>query len=234
MSSMNGLRVSRFSGLLRRFYGFRPLRRLCLSLARRLEGGEMRSRTLREILAAYHGVEVGAYSYGPCTTPGLFPGGVAVGRYVSIARDVKVFLRDHPLDRLSTHPFFYNASLGLVAEDTVPFGRLDIGHDSWIGAGSVITAGCRRIGIGAVVGAGAVVTADVPDFAIVAGVPARILRYRFDRATRAAVLASEWWLRPVEECAAHLAAMVEPAVVSHPLLAGSKVERWHELKQSAM
>jgi acetyltransferase-like isoleucine patch superfamily enzyme len=56
-----------------------------------------------------------------------------------------------------------------------------VGHDAWIGDYVVITPRCRRIGIGAVVGAGAVVTRDVPDYAIVAGVPAKVVGYVPDR-----------------------------------------------------
>jgi virginiamycin A acetyltransferase len=125
---------------------------------------------------------------------------VKVGRYVSVARDVKVFLRDHPLDHLSMHPFFYNPCFGWIPHDPVPSGRLEIGHDSWLGARCIITSKCTRIGIGAVVGAGSIVTRDVPDFAIVAGNPARILRYRFPDETRRRIIESHWWDRSVLEC----------------------------------
>src|SRR5262249_22530567 len=152
----------------------RHLRRLCVALAIRLEGGQFYSGTLRRILRQDHGVEVGAFSYGPCMNPGAFPKGTVVGRYVSVGPGVQVFLRDHPLDRLSLHPFFYNHKLGWVHEDTIPSGTLEIGHDAWIGANAIVTSGCSRIGIGAVVGAASVVTRDVPDFAVVGGNPARL------------------------------------------------------------
>jgi carbonic anhydrase/acetyltransferase-like protein (isoleucine patch superfamily) len=122
------------------------------------------------------------------------------------------------------HPFFYNSQFGWVAKDTITSGTLEIGHDAWLGERVIITPGSRRIGIGAVVGAGAVVTKDVPDFAIVAGNPARILRFRFSEEVRHLVRESKWWERSVEQCAQYLPDMVKPLkddVWRHPLLAAS-------------
>jgi acetyltransferase-like isoleucine patch superfamily enzyme len=107
-----------------------------------------------------------------------------------------------------------------VPEDNLPRGRLEIGHDAWLGVNSIITTGCHRIGIGAVVGAGAVVTKDVPDFAIVGGNPARILRYRFPEDLRQRILDSRWWERSIDECAESISAMTQPLteIADHPLL----------------
>jgi acetyltransferase-like isoleucine patch superfamily enzyme len=191
----------------------------------RLEGGPYRSATARGLLRERHGVDIGAYSYGACFRPGALPAGVHVGRYVSMAEQVSVFRRNHPTDRLSMHPYFYNAALGALAEDTVAAAPLEIGHDAWLGHQCVILPGCHRIGIGAVVGAGAVVTRDVPDFAIVTGNPARVHRHRFPDAVCEAVLASRWWERPVEGLLGQLSAMLDPlteAWPTHPLLAGAR------------
>jgi acetyltransferase-like isoleucine patch superfamily enzyme len=202
-SSMVGrqreLRRCAISGLLIRLSLLPRTKRLCLNLAFQLEGGQFYSATARDIMAKHFGVVVGAYSYGACFLPGYWPHRVTVGRYVSVARNVRVFLRHHPLDRISMHPFFFNSKLGFVPSDNIPEGHLSIGHDSWIGERVIITSKCSSIGIGAVIGAGSVVTKDVPDFAVVAGNPAQIVRYRFSSSEIEQRLASRWWeKRPSE------------------------------------
>jgi acetyltransferase-like isoleucine patch superfamily enzyme len=190
-------------------------------VAMRLEGGGFRSATARDLLRRRYGVEVGAYSYGACLRPGAFPPGVTVGRYVSMANEVAVFRRNHPVERLSMHPFFYSAKVGPLGHDTIDAEPLEIGHDAWLGHQSVILPGCRRIGIGSVVGAGAIVTADVPDFAIVTGNPAQVRRRRFPDEVCDAVLESRWWERPVEDLLVDLPAMLMPLNgrwSAHPLL----------------
>jgi acetyltransferase-like isoleucine patch superfamily enzyme len=220
-TGISELRRTAFSPILIRLYRFVRFRRLAIALALRLEGGEFFSFTLREILNRYHGVRAGAYTYGECMVPGSFPRGVTVGRYVSMAPGVRVFLRNHPLDRLSLHPFFYNRQLGWVPEDTISSGRLEIGHDAWIGERAIVTPGCKRIGIGAVIGAGAVVTRDVMDFAVVAGNPARVIRYRFPEEICTLIRESRWWEKSIDECAASLSYMTASLddPWQHPLLA---------------
>lgn len=217
----DGLRSHSLGPLLVRTSAIRRALLRCIAGACRLEGGQHFSRTARTIMKMRCGVEIGAYSYGPCFEPGVFPSGVRVGRYVSIAQGVCVLLRNHPMDRLSMHPLFFNPLFGTVPRDDVEWGTLEIGGDAWIGANAIVTPRCSRIGVGAVVGAGAVVTRDVPDFAIVAGNPAKVIRFRFDEETRGAVLRSGWWELPLGECRRVLGAMGRPLSgggFEHPLL----------------
>lgn len=167
-----------------------------LRLARRWDGGEMRSPRLRRLMQALHGVTIGDYSYGAILHHGVLPRGTMVGRWCSVGRGLIVRRRDHPIDRATQHPFFYNAKLGVVPRDTIAADEenpLTIGHDVWIGDRVTILSGCRTIGDGAVLAAGAVVTRDVPPFAIVGGVPARILRPRFPEPVARLVAQSRWW-----------------------------------------
>jgi virginiamycin A acetyltransferase len=203
------------------------VRRLALKLALRLERGPFYTATAREIMIQHYGVNIGAYSYGECFVPTAFPAGVSIGRYVSVGPEVRVYLRNHPADRLSLHPFFYNHNLGFVKQDTIPMGELMIEHDAWIGARVIITPGCSRIGLGAVIGAGAVVTKNVPDFAVMVGNPAKLIRLRFSEEVCELLRASRWWERPLIECVRHLKHMVSPLGREpslHPLL--KDVARW--------
>ena len=193
--------------------------RILLHICMRLEGGPMWSATARRLMADFHGVNIGAYSYGECFDPALVPPGVSIGRYTSIARGVRLIVQNHPIERASSHPFFYESRPGVSATADIPAGALEIGHDVWIGCNAIVTPGCRRIGNGAVVGAGAVVTHDVPDYAVVAGNPARKLRDRFPPHDVRQLQERRWWELSFPEATVQLQALA--ATVDNRLAADS-------------
>lgn len=126
-----------------------------------------------------------------------------IGRYVSISHDVKIGLENHILNAISTSPVFYSRNRGWIDFDTneenIP---TIIENDVLISANAMIMSGIT-IGTGAVIGAGAFVNKDVPPYAIVAGVPAKIIRYRFDEKTIERLLSSKWWEKPINELMAY-------------------------------
>jgi len=125
----------------------------------------------------------------------------SVGKFTSIAMNAKIGLSEHPTNFLSTHGFQYiENAFGFVNKDNLyDTSHLNkpckIGNDVWIGDGANIKAGVE-IGDGAIVGANAMVTKNVPPYAIVGGVPAKIIRYRFDEKTIANLLELQWWNLP--------------------------------------
>jgi acetyltransferase-like isoleucine patch superfamily enzyme len=119
-------------------------------------------------------------------------GKVTVGNFCALGAEVKLILSNHNYHFPSIQYSLYNRLFGEVPYEKKP-GRIDIGHDVWIGD-NVIVLPNVRIGNGACIGAGAVVTRDVPDFAIAAGNPARILKYRFSEQQIEKLNEIKWWL----------------------------------------
>lgn len=163
------------------------------------EKGEFNSKSLREIFEIYYNVRIGKYTYGGCFVPGEFDPKTTIGNYCSIAMGVKVFNRNHPYEQFSTHPYFYNSRLKYVDSDRVEFKPLTIGHDVWIGHSAMITPNVNTIGNGAIVGAGSIVTKDIPPYAIVAGNPAKIIKYRFDEEKIKHLESIKWWEMDIEQ-----------------------------------
>ncbi len=120
-----------------------------------------------------------------------------IGSFCSIAGNINIGLARHTLDKISTSPLFTeikNATGFSWTDSTTDeaWARVTIGNDVWIGTHALIMGGVT-VGNGAVIGAGAVVTNHVPPYAIVGGVPARIIRYRFTPEQIADLEDLKWW-----------------------------------------
>lgn len=153
-----------------------------------------------------HSIELGAFSYqvsGYCFA-------ARIGRYCSFGEDIQIGRQDHPLTWISTSPAFYIRdrlfNLGDDFRDAAAYHEFKfsfqgpptrakittIGNDVWIGHGAYICAGVT-IGDGAIIAANAVVAKDVPAYAVVAGNPAVIKKYRLPPQMISPVLNSRWW-----------------------------------------
>jgi acetyltransferase-like isoleucine patch superfamily enzyme len=153
-----------------------------------------------------HSIELGAYSYqvsGYCFA-------ARIGRYCSFGEEVQIGRQNHPTDWISTSPAFYlggkifDLDDGFTGADRHKSFRFqyerpptqaritNIGNDVWIGHGAYICAGVS-IGDGAIVAAHSVVTKDVPPYAVVAGNPAVIKRWRIPAVLISPMLRARWW-----------------------------------------
>ena len=127
-------------------------------------------------------VRLGSYSY---IGRNCLIQNVRIGKFCSIANDVMIGLGSHPIDHFSTSPLFYRKSnsfnISLVKENLLfeEYSAIVIENDVWIGARVTILDGVT-IGNGAIIAAGALVTKDVPAYAIVGGVPSKVIKYRFE------------------------------------------------------
>ncbi len=143
-----------------------------------------------------------------------------IGKFCAIAAHVRIGPPNHPMDRPSLHRFtycpeYYDATkardAGFFADRRAA--RVTIGNDVWIGHGVTVLAGVT-VGDGAVLAAGAVVARDVAPYAIVGGVPARLIRPRFAPDIAARLAAIAWWDWPFEVVMERLAAFQSDDVVA--------------------
>lgn len=150
----------------------------------------------------------GKYSYGPLCKHWLVK---SVGSFCSFAEGTDV-LENHATEYISTAPFIYRGSEcndtyaqpykmhknsvwyfeGVIPRGKTKNRKITIGHDVWLGRNVLITNG-SNIGNGVIAGAGAVITKDVPDYAVVAGVPARVIRYRYTQDQITELNKIAWW-----------------------------------------
>ena len=122
-----------------------------------------------------------------------------VGKFCSIASHVRINPGNHPMWRVTQHHATYRRrQYGFGEADDAEFfqwrrdHRCQIGHDVWIGHGAIVMPGVK-VSNGAVIGSGAVVTKDVLPYQVVAGVPARPIRYRFGPHIIRQLQQIAWW-----------------------------------------
>ena len=155
--------------------------------------------------------EVGKYSSGPlCVNHPLIE---IIGSFCSFAQGCCVH-GNHAMEYITTHPMLYKGSINAPLENTMPYSeykgadwyfddvvpvgtiknakRITIGNDVWLGR-NVVIVNYSNIGNGVIAGAGSIITHDVPDYAIVVGAPARIIRYRYSKEQIEMLNKIKWW-----------------------------------------
>lgn len=157
-------------------------------------------------MSVNHSIHIGAFSY---AVSGFYFA-VRIGRYTSIGENVQIGRHSHSMHWFSTSPYFSTPSINILDlepseefpgtkgadffSDSLPaqLKITHIGNDVWIGHGAFVLPGVK-VGNGAVIGAMSVVTKNVPAYAVVAGSPAKVIRYRFAKEQIAKLEASAWW-----------------------------------------
>lgn len=127
-----------------------------------------------------------------------------IGKFCSIANDVLIGLGKHPVDNFSTATLFYRKKntlkISLIDADLnfSEYENITIGNDVWIGSRALIMDGVT-IGNGAIIAANAIVTKDIPSYAIVGGIPAKVIKFRFGVEKIQRFISSNWWDLELEE-----------------------------------
>jgi phosphonate metabolism protein (transferase hexapeptide repeat family) len=148
--------------------------------------------------------EVGDYTYIERQVEAIY---TTIGKFCAVAANSRLNALNHPMDRISQHKityrpneYFVHAKVDKVFREKRQLARVNIGHDVWIGHGAIVLPGLS-IGHGAVVAAGAVVTKNVEPYAVVAGVPAKRIKWRFKKNIRERIVVLAWWDWPQDKLA---------------------------------
>jgi len=177
---------------------------LSKSLSMRLLTREIITRS--EINPPKGQVEIGKFSIGyPKILSWRTDDKLKAGKFCMFAHDVMILAGgEHDLKRVTCYPLKTSFHLSNKhSEDSENKGPVIIGNDVWIGAGAIILSGVT-ISDGVIVGAGSVVTRNIPPYAIVAGNPARIIRYRFSRKQIDQLQEIAWWNWGIDEIIANI------------------------------
>jgi phosphonate metabolism protein (transferase hexapeptide repeat family) len=154
--------------------------------------------------------ELGDYSYVERHAEIIY---ALIGKFCAVASGVRINALEHPIERVSQHKityrpneYFLGQGIDAAFRDKRQKARVTIGHDVWVGHGAIVMPGLS-VGHGAVIGGGAVVTQDVAPYAIVAGVPAKFIRWRFQPEFAEKLIALAWWDWEHDRLAAAIADM---------------------------
>lgn len=181
----------------------------------------------------YKGCKIGRYTYGYEGLLYDYPMASSIGRYCSINRTARIW-NNHPVDYITTHPFldhplFYSwEAYESRRKYSYQFGKyfnnakyeisplrnnqeVKIGNDVWIGANAIILPGVK-IGDGVIIAAGAVVTKNIEPYAVVGGIPAKIIKYRFNADDIKLLEKIKWWDWSIEEVENNIELFYQPEV----------------------
>ncbi len=168
-------------------------------------GSTIYNSTINSFVTVHNNSKVFLSKIGKCSyiSYGTTIRNADIGKFCSIGYNVTIGLGKHPTNFLSTNPLFYsevraNPQISLsVRSHFNESEKVIIGNDVWIGAGVMIGDGVK-IGNGAIVAAGAVVVKDVEPYSVVGGVPAKFIKFRFDKDICHYINSLNWWDWPID------------------------------------